>query len=517
LTLTSDREITQVWEGVEDAISKSLQVLHRLRKSCDLCTDVNGPSVILTTEPIKQAYIELKRRGIKVRFITEITKKNIRYCKEMMEIAELRHLDGIKGNFSIADGTDYACVANTREAQPITQLIVSNVHAFVEQQQYFFETLWRIATPAEQRITVIEGGVEPAKIDVIQNPREALSRAWELIGSSKKEVLLMFSTASAFKRQLKMGGIEPVQRAARRGVNIRILIPAYEEIEETFTQLRAALPSASLRRLDKNLETHISILVIDREELIVFELKDDTADDSYEAIGISIHSDSKSIVSSCAAILESLWHQSELYERVRMHDKMQQEFINVAAHELRTPIQPLIGMADLLQETALGSNGKLEITEEDLEMIIRNAKRLERLSSDILEVSRIESQSLKLNKEIIDLKQKIRSVIKDMAQSIQIDRGLKITFEPKTPEPVLVEADRSRLDEVISNLLGNAIKFTPEGTILVTLDADDAQATVTVKDSGKGIDRDFPQTLWQVCDKLGTGDRIGTLLVKGHN
>jgi signal transduction histidine kinase len=468
-------------------------------------------------EPIRQAYLELKKRGTKIRFVTEITKENIHYCRQMMQIAEMRHLDGIKGSFSIADGTDYAGVANTQEAQPITQLMVSNVRAFVEQQQYFFETLWRMAMPAEQRMRVIERGIEPARINVIQNPREALSKAWQLISSSREEVLLMFSTSNGFRRQLKMGGIGPVQEAAQRGVDIRILIPAHEEIDESFNQVRAALPTANLRRLDKNLETQITILVIDKEQLMVFELRDDAAESSYEAVGVSIYSNSKSIVSSYAAILESLWNQSNLYERIKMHDKMQQEFINVAAHELRTPIQPLLGLADLLEQESCHSNGKIEISMEDLDMIVRNARRLERLASNILEASRIESRSLKLNTEIIDLSQKIHNVIADMRQSVQSDDSLKIVFEPKnTTEPILVAADWSRIFEVMSNLLSNAIKFTKEGTIHVAVEANDGQAKVTVKDTGEGIDPEiFPKLFNKFTTKSERGTGLGLYLSKG--
>ena len=87
MTLISDREVTQVWEGVENTVGKSLDVLYKMQKSCDSCLDRNGPSVILTTEPIRQAHLDLKRRGIRIRFITEVTRENIEYCKEMMKIA----------------------------------------------------------------------------------------------------------------------------------------------------------------------------------------------------------------------------------------------------------------------------------------------------------------------------------------------------------------------------------------------------------------------------------------------
>jgi hypothetical protein len=155
LTLISDREKTEVWQGAQDVESKSLQILYKVQKAFDLCIDATGPSVILANKMVAEAYTKLQDRGVKVRFITEITKDNALHCKEMMQITELRHLNGIKGSSVIADETDYAGVANTEEAQPITQLIVSNVRGFVEQQKYFFDTLGK-SIPAEQRMREIE-------------------------------------------------------------------------------------------------------------------------------------------------------------------------------------------------------------------------------------------------------------------------------------------------------------------------------------------------------------------------
>jgi hypothetical protein len=132
VTLISDKAKTEVWQETKDVEKKSLQVLYSVQKTFDLCMDVNGPSVILANKMVAEAYARLQNRGVKVRFITEITKGNADHCKEMMKIAELNHLYGIKGSFVIADGTDYAGVANTEEAQPITQLIVSNVRRLEE-------------------------------------------------------------------------------------------------------------------------------------------------------------------------------------------------------------------------------------------------------------------------------------------------------------------------------------------------------------------------------------------------
>lgn len=205
-------------------------------------------------------------------------------------------------------------------------------------------------------------------------------------------------------------------------------------------------------------------------------------------------------------------------EKLILHDRLQREFINVAAHELRTPIQPLLGVASLI-ESELAGRDRTEISKSRLDMIIRNAKRLQRLSSDILEVSRIEGQSLKLNKQVIDLKANVLQVIEDCKSFIASGRPLEIVFEPSGDDdekkPVLVEADQSRLFEVISNLMRNAIKFTEEGTISVRIEEKGGEAVVAVRDTGKGIDPEIlPRLFTKFASKSEQGTGLGLYISK---
>jgi hypothetical protein len=121
------------------------------------CMDSVAPSTfVIPNHPITQVFRETKERGIRLRFIAEITKDNIGYCKELMKISELRHLDEVKGNFGIVDRIYYRATAESGESGPPPLLISSSIHAFVQQQQYFFDMLWRKAIPAKQRIKEIE-------------------------------------------------------------------------------------------------------------------------------------------------------------------------------------------------------------------------------------------------------------------------------------------------------------------------------------------------------------------------
>jgi signal transduction histidine kinase len=196
----------------------------------------------------------------------------------------------------------------------------------------------------------------------------------------------------------------------------------------------------------------------------------------------------------------------EANEQLLVHEKMQQEFVNVAAHELRTPVQPLLSVTELLHQNMNGKD-KGEITRQDVEMLARNAKRLERLSSDILEVSRIESHSLRLKKEPVNLNEKIQNVIADVKSYIQKGQKIELVFQPNIAAPVMVKADKSRIFEVLSNLLRNALKFTHAGSILVTLEEKDGHAVVAIKDTGEGID---PEILPRLFSKFVTKSEQGT-------
>jgi two-component system sensor histidine kinase VicK len=163
-------------------------------------------------------------------------------------------------------------------------------------------------------------------------------------------------------------------------VKARILTPKGELIEETLLKLRQQHPKIDIRYIEPGLETYVTIVVVDRKSSLVVELKDDTKESSYEAMGWGTYSNRKSTVLSYVSIFESLWKQSELHEKLtelceqlKIRDKIQTEFINIAAHELRTPIQPIMGLAEILRskkEEIANSNMYYEY----LSIIIRNAR-----------------------------------------------------------------------------------------------------------------------------------------------
>jgi signal transduction histidine kinase len=322
-------------------------------------------------------------------------------------------------------------------------------------------------------------------------------------------------------------------------------VPANRLVEEKKQQLKEEYCSChhspnnhnntiiDVRYIEQMSETKATILVVDRKASLVMELRDDTKTTFIEAIGLSTYSNSKAGVLSYVAIFENLWKQSELYQQLKIHNNMQRDFINIAAHELRTPIQPILGLTQVVCS-------RIKDREEAqlLEVVHRNAKRLQRLTEDILDVTRIESELLSLNKEKFNLKDVITNAIDDILKNKDIfktennnnnnNNVIKLLY--LQPQDVFVYADKGRISQVIANLLDNAVKFTKEGegsTITITIEKEEEeeenndnhqqQILVSIKDTGTGID---PQILPKLFAKFVTksetgGTGLGLFICKG--
>jgi signal transduction histidine kinase len=208
---------------------------------------------------------------------------------------------------------------------------------------------------------------------------------------------------------------------------------------------------------------------------------------------------------------------AEANEQLKVHDKMQKEFINIAAHELRTPIMPILGEAEFIEHQFNHKRKTVEIEKEQVSMIIRNAKRLDRLASDILDVAKIESQSLKLNKERFNLKEVLESAVQDLVDYIannnnENNPSLRVLYKASD---VIVKADKERITQVISNLLSNALKFTEEGYISVSAENKGKDILVTVKDTGVGIDQEvLPRLFSKFITKSEKGTGLGLYISK---
>jgi two-component system, OmpR family, sensor histidine kinase VicK len=626
--------------------------------------DTESSKIYVRMDEFRNSIREAKNRGVIVKFLTEITKDNIAYCKQLMRyIGELRHLDDVRINFALSESEYSASISLQEQKQPV-QNIYSNVTPFLEQQQSIFETLWNKGAPAETKIKEIEGvagrqtklienpddvikeigrltassirldtcltsgglqyshkhffdmkkkliekqrrgehkgiryvtivdsgnlgivklylqsgiqvrhtrnlppmsfgvsdkeiavtiekmeggkkvqsllisnepfyvkhfnslfeelwmngidataqirnieeGHELTNVDVISNPEESIRKGWALVGSAKEEILLMFATSSAFRRQVKMGGSQVLIRAIQENhPKVRIMVPNDANAAELFKQVSKVLPQDSIRVMDGSLKSGLTAVITDRKQLILFELKDDKKETSYEAVGLALYLDSRTLALSYASLFENLWKQTELYEKLSIHDKMQKEFINIAAHELRTPIQPILGLSGLLQDII-----HKEPERGYVEKILKNAKRLEKLTDDLLDVTRIESHSLHLNTESFNLKDVILAQVRDFKKQADENR-IALCYDHKD---VILNADKTRLTQVISNLLRNALSFTEEGVISITTETRNDHVVIKMRDAGSGISPViYPKLFTKFAKKSEKGTGLGLFISK---
>ena len=509
-TPTFDSEKTEVLNGFEKTTETIMKFLNTAEMSMNICADYTWPSVAMGVEVFRKGLYELKARNVRSRYITDITKDNIEYCKDLMQISELRHLNGIKGNFALSEKA-YTASATLQEASLLQQVIFSNVRAILDQQRYVFETLWNKAIPSEQRLREIEEGIEAEVFETITDHEVASRILVDLAKSVKKEALFFLPNDKALVRIDKLGVIDYLIKASQKDdtTAIRVVCPLSNENSEITSKIAENAPHIKIQNGNNY---KYGIYIVDNEKAFRAELKVPSADTFSEAIGFAVYSNRPSTVSFFKSVFELLWNERFLNEQLKLHDKMQKEFINIASHEMKTPTQAILGTSGLLQYYP-------EKKDELIKIIQRNAKRLQTLTSDILDVTRIESQNFQLEIERFNILELLSEIISDYTERIKSDnKNIKLIYDQKdTNHHILVEADKGRITQVLSNILNNALKFTNEGQIIVDAheNNDKKELIVSITDTGNGINRDiFTKLFSKFATKSSQGTGLGLYISK---
>lgn len=504
---------TEVLYGEENIMNSILQFLSG-EDRIDACGDSNAPAFVLKVYKKLMVNARKKPGGIRLRFLTDIDSENINDCKELMKFAEVvRHVEGIKANFAVRN-TDYIGIATSNaEIQSSIQshIIYSNVKGIIDQQQYLFNSLWDKSIPAEQRIEEIERGVQAEFFEIINDTKRISEILIDLAKSVVNEVVLLLPNDRALIRIDRLGVVDSLLEASRNGAVIKIICPLSEENKPIQKKIFNASPNVKL--IDGSNSQH-GLYIIDSIKFLRVELVKPEAESFLDAIGFAIYSNNKRSADLYRWMFELLWNERVINLESKKANRMQKEFMNVAAHELRTPIQPIVGLAHLLRYEKEYMKGK---EQESLDVIIRNAERLQRLAENILDASRIESQRLTLRKVRFELNDLLFSIVqnyyKEGTNSASSGKDVSVLYEPPN-ENIVVEADKERISQVVRNIIGNALEFTSEGTVLVTLRKERQQenegrqiAVVAVTDSGCGID---PAIVPRIFEKFVTRSDKGT-------
>jgi signal transduction histidine kinase len=334
-----------------------------------------------------------------------------------------------------------------------------------------------------------------------------------MVKTASSEILMILPTINAIQREHDIGIIEELKAAVKRGVKIRLLSAEDDFIKEKLDQLRAS--GIIVRRIETPTETKFKMLSVDRRFSLVVETKDDSKKSFSEAVGVAIFSNSKTTVAPFVTIFETLWRETDLYEKTHEAERVKDEFVNIAAHELRNPIMPILQGSESIHAAIEGIKDKLTPAEyEELHsnslLVIRNIMRLIKLTEDILQVSRLESGAFTLTLREVDLEKIIMLVIADIKKKYadKLD-SVRIIYERRNArgEPLILTCDESKIEQCIHNLLDNAVKFTSNGTVTISTSISMGEITLEVRDSGIGIDR---QIVNRPFEKFVTKSESGT-------
>ena len=365
------------------------------------------------------------------------------------------------------------------------------------------------------------------------DPKYAYSLFLSEIQHAQSEVLIAVNSILYLEYLVEIGLVDSLKQAQSNGVNVMILYSEEGQNEvATASQVISAVKSyAQIRSVSGIAGT---IFLIDNSKVLTIN----EGNDGVKAF--AVYSDNISIVKNIGSLLDSLWNEKEMLdsiiavkdnlsnsnkqlaeanEQLKVHNNMQREFINIAAHELRTPITPILGFAEILEaeqekEEQEGIAGEKESDKNKnkrdcINAIIRNAKRLEQVSQLILDTASIEAKTFKLDKERLNLADVLLNAVDDqiitITQDFERKNNIKLRFKP-SEHNILIQADRIRLTQVISNLLGNAVKFTKKGTISITIKRENDRAIVGIQDTGLGIDAEIMSRLFsKFATKSDTG------------
>ena len=301
---------TEVIHGIENSLKIGLKFMQNA-KTLDVVADKTGPSILIENDFYKANLIELIKRGGTMRYIADITKDNLHYCKEMLQIAaDMRHFEGFTGGLAVSD-TEYMGTPALREKQHSMFLIYSNEKEIVEQQQILFNTMWEKAIPARQRIKEIELGTKREFAETIRDPAEIQKIISKLIENGEKDILLLLPSANTFRRIKKLGVVSELIKSLKHGINVRLLLDPDTLVKTIEEDNGKDLDQVEYRKLDKHLRPFIIILIVDESLSLVIDIKDDTQESFEESIGLCTYTNIESTVNTYLSLFERGWFQAK--------------------------------------------------------------------------------------------------------------------------------------------------------------------------------------------------------------
>lgn len=333
---------------------------------------------------------------------------------------------------------------------------------------------------------------------LIRDGQKALELYKSIAATTEKEALWILPSARALIRVRDAGILDILVSVATRGASVRMLCPVDSGNSRLVKDFENLTPTLEVRASEPGPTT---LLIVDKRLMFTSELRNDSTDSTKDAICNSMYSSSIPTIQSHLTLFDLLWRQKEIIAELTSAAEIKKDFINVAAHELRTPILPILLSAESLQE-GVETEDRKELAEK-IAIIVRNAKRLRSLVNNILDAARIENKSFILRKEDNDVARFIQTIVADGSFKLSFDSPVSMEFHNELPIGFRFSFDKERIGQVLTNLIDNAIKFTKSGKVTITaaIVEGERKISISVRDSGLGID---PMIMDRLFTKFAT-------------
>lgn len=528
ITLLKNYE--EIVKKEKDVVNSSVEIA--------ACLNASGIQLAYNTnfEEYKKIMLEKYRRGEHkgIRIVTKITKDSSEIVKKFLDIGiQVRHVENLPPIDFIVSNREVVAklhkvkqnVVNNSNRDSgdynpdVRNLLVSNEQGYLDYFLYTFSELWSNGTSAKERLECIQQGLEPGFFEVINDGKKATRTLLDLARSVKGEAQVLLPNERTMDYLGEIGAIDMMIKASsEKNVRIRLICPISEYNSEIVRRINQKAPKISIAN---GSQSTTLMFIADSSKFMSSGLAKPFAKDFAESLGFSVYSNTRESVETVKTFFNLLWEEHLRNEELKNSDRLQKDFINIAAHEFRTPIQPILGLSEIMY-----SKAKDPAQKRTLEVIVRNAKRLRRLTENILDLNRIESGRLRLEKENFSMKGLLASMIEDYQKSLHNkgeDSTDLIFSDGVGREELIVNADLNRITQVISNLINNSLKHTKNGKIVASARKENNEVIVSVSDSGIGIDSTILPNLFNkfasrsVDGGTGLGLYLSRCIIEAHN
>ncbi len=528
---------TEVIEGAEE-IGKKLHQITEESNYLHICSTPKGMALG------RDHYFGIENNTNKkfadgsVKWVTSINnQKEIEVVKFFLKDGiKVKHISNIPSiNFVISDKYFASTTEKVSGTKTISNFLVSNDPVYIDHFSTIFDNTWKSSVDAVDRIREL-GEAKLFKTKMISNPEESLDILNHAYTSARNEILILLPSRNALSRLRNTKDLEKLNELGMKSIIVKILIISSRQINQ-IKKIRQKYPKIEFRVLEFNFPILNRITIIDTFKTIIIKIKDDSITITKNAMDVTTFIEGGYTALSYKSIFDTLWEQTLTYEKLKKvnkelqsHGKLQKEFIDILAHEIRSPIQPIIGLTKYVKNT-LKDKEQIEL----LDSVIASGQKLNTLTKNILEISRIEDNVFTIRKRKFDLNEAISNTIKTFERTLRESKS-KISFEFTDSRNVhYINGDKTRIEQVVSNLIHNSIKSIKrsrkksEGGMisifiksknknkngnLHELQKIDEMVEIIVEDNGEGIDPKVKPYLFTKFTKSLDGNGLGLYVCK---